>query len=226
MTRTKLLRMSAAFVLTLLVLGASMIAVEAVQISRKAERLLAEAREIKVGESNSAQVLQLVKRYHGQARKGVECTPSDCPYDIVITNRSLSRFRLAPYTDFAVSFVIGEGRTIHIDFGLMSQFKGPTYYSGRLVYGEATSFSFLAQVVDDLEYSQHYASREKYSVAIKRDYEKNRPAVVSVYLTPSADAVTRDKALAFNLGCLSKLGGCRDAGEFLPDVWRENDKSY
>ncbi len=225
MKRPTLTYIGGACVITALLIAGSVIAFEAAQTRRSAEGLLLEARELRVGDSNSVRVLQLAEKYHGGIRKGVECKPSNCAIDIEIRNRSLSRFHLAPPTSFAVSFFTSQGRSVQISFGMMSTILGPTYYLRRWFYGEAPSFTFAAEVLDDLEKSEFHQSDEKYSALARRDYFQNRPEILIVHLTPKVDLKVRDKALAFNLSCLSKLGGCRDASEFLPVVWRESDKA-
>lgn len=220
MKRIKSLRIGAAFVLALIVIAGSMIAIETVRARRKAERLMAEVRALRVGDSNLDKVYQLVERYNGRVRDGDKCKTAECTVEIIITNQSLSRYHLASWTFFGVTFFIRQGRTVRISLVLESEIKDLSYFFKRLVYGQEIDFVCVASISDDLEYSKYNQSGERYRVVARRDVE-NRPERLIVLLSPTVDAVTRDKALAFNLGCLSKLGGCRDASEFLPAVWRE-----
>ncbi len=214
MKGVKLLRIAGTGVLALIALAGSMIAIETVQTRRKVERLLGEIRALKVGDSNLDKLCQLVERYNGSVRDGAKCKTSTCTMKISITNESLSKYHLAPWSGFGVEFIIKQGRTVHLGLELWSNARGMSYYYKRLVSGQETGFGCFAGVLDDSADSDSYHTGSE-------SFVRKGPDRIIVRLTPT-DAAMRKKAQEFNLGCLSKLGGCRTPKEILPALY-END---
>ncbi len=57
---------------------------------------------------------------------------------------------------------------------------------------------------------------------ITKRWGDSQPWQAMVLLTPQATPSERKAAFAFNLNCLSKLGGCKDSKDLLPSAWRAN----
>ena len=215
-----LLRVGSACILAAIVIAGSMIANEALQTKRKAEHLLVEVRALRVGDSNLDQIYQLAERYNGRLPVRLTCKISTCWIKINITNESLSKYHLATSTGFDVAFLIKQGRTVHLELELWSEVKGLSYYFKRVFYGQETGYICFANVSDDSEDSGYYNARAGYFV--RMDYV-NKPEKIIVQLTPSVGATIREKAMEFNVGCLSKVDGCVDPREILPALWGEHD---
>lgn len=186
------------------------VAVLSIRELRTAQHLLADVRRSKVGELRFESVRALSQRYGGIVYHEDQCRTGECFVRIGVENRALNRLGLVRWTAFGAVFFIEKGRTVHIGTQLIS--------APRSVNGDGVS---TVSVEDDAEDSQYYPAAEGYKVVLTRDRD-GRPEKALVHLTPAVDAATRDKALAFNLGCLVRIGGCRDSSELLPTVWAED----
>lgn len=221
--KINLLRSAAAFVLAFVVIAGSIIAHQALQTQRKAEHLLAEVRALKLGDSNLDKVYQLVERYNGRVSDRDQCKTSNCSVAFMITNDSLTRYRFAPWTGFAVGIDINQGRTAALDLEMWSAARDISYYHHLLVTGQHSDFGCVAMVGEVSKYSDHY--RPWMESIVKRGLMKGEiKDSIWVRLMPAANAAIRDKAMQINLDCLSRLGGCREARDFLPALGPEDDR--
>jgi hypothetical protein len=194
-------RISAA-VLALVAVGAATVAVATIEAKREAEAFLSELRSIQLGPAGYEQVQHLATRFRSHVTQGTTtCTPGECSVSVSFENTWLRKLHLATWTNFGAILLVRNGRLYYVSAEM-------TLYPRERVLGAKT---------DLLEEGQ---KRVPYSVVTKR-WGDNQPWQAIVQITPQATPTERKAAFSFNLGCLDKLGGCKDSSDLLPSVWRE-----
>src|SRR5579863_6753455 len=125
------------------------------------------------------------------------CVADKCDYTFAFKNTWLSRLRLAPFTDFAAEIKVRNGQ---------AAMRIVDYVCKR---GDS---GFIASVVDDS------TGELRGGFPASRNIQKT-----IIILTSESTTAQRKQAYAFNLVCLSKIGGCKDSFELLPGPWRNEN---
>jgi hypothetical protein len=126
------------------------------------------------------------------------CTPEHCEFKFFFHNNWLRRLRLAPPVWLRAGIGVSRGRIAYRHVELCSG-EGAAYYSAYV-----TEVPNLPQPLKDYNVGRQWSSDIKWRVSIE--------------MTPAATAQEHGQAYRFNVRCLSRLGGCKDASELLPSI--------
>lgn len=172
---------------------------------RQAEGLLAAVQQIRVGVSDYKFVSQITAPY-GSYRTNFSGEVSDPQIQFMFVNWWLSRLKLAPYTDFIVTIVFKDDVVIAKSARVLLANTG----GGASVMDMQRGLRFCP-VSDEPKGSNHLVS----------GLAPNSPTSVwriSICDVDSYDDEGRRRDWGFDLSCLTRLGGCRDARTVLPAV--------
>ncbi len=174
----------------------------------KAGRILNEIRNERWSSVNFEEAREISETYGGHpgvfGRHGIPCNADSCRFDIAVSNFPMDFLHLAPKTSFDVSIHVQSGRVTAVSSDLLS----------RILGGSPPEPAPLgANVVENIE--QTDPSAPAFLWNINTDIVAGA-STINVAINPSATAEQRRAAYDFNLSCLTKLGGCKDARDFLP----------
>ncbi|HUA14932.1 MAG TPA: hypothetical protein VMG31_06520 [Verrucomicrobiae bacterium] len=174
----------------------------------KAGRILNEIRAERWSSVNFEKAKEISEKYGGHpglfGREGLPCNADSCRFDIVVSNFPMDYLHLAPKTSFDVSIHVQSNRVTAVSSDLLSRILGGSP-AGPAPLG--------ADVVENI--GQTDPSAPAFLWNINTDTVAGA-STINVALNPSATAEQRRAAYNFNLGCLTKLGGCKSPGDFLP----------
>ena len=174
-----------------------------------AVKLLKDLDRVQVERTHFDQVEQLARRFPGYAA----CVGDNCLFQF--ENLWLHRLHLAPLTEFTVMVqrggdaeAPGGGQVEAIDMAMLVShgFAGDGDGSGAIA--SALVFDHAALMPGGPPYE-----------ASIRLQANGRPDRTVVRLSPGASAGERRRAREFNLRCLTRLGGCRNSHQLLPQIW-------
>ncbi|MGH9393917.1 MAG: hypothetical protein ACRD1E_07080 [Terriglobales bacterium] len=170
-----------------------------------AGKLLKRLSGVEVHHTRFRQVEQLASQFSGYSA----CLSDNCVFQF--QNRWLHRLGLAPLTEFTVMLSRsglpsdpGGGGIGALDMAML------------VVRDPPAGGAIASALVFDREGPPGAAFDA--SVIIDPDGHAGRTVV---RLSPSASPRQRSRARAFNLRCLTSLGGCKNSRELLPGVWQE-----
>lgn len=174
----------------------------------EAGRILNEVRNERWSSVNFEKAREISERYGGHpgifGRDNASCAASSCRFDIAVSNFPMDYLHLAPKTGFYVSIHLQNNRVTTISSDLLSTIIG----------GSPPQPAPLgATVVEDI--GETGISAPGFRSAVSTDRVAGA-STINVALNASATAAERRTAYDFNLSCLTKLGGCKYAGDFLP----------
>lgn len=174
----------------------------------KAGRLLNEVRVERWSSVNFKKAKEISERYGGHpgvfGRQGVPCNANGCRFDIVISNSPMNHLHLAPETAFSVSIHVQNDHVITVSSDLLS----------IILVGSPPQPAPLGAHVG--EQIAHTVPSEPGFVWTHSANSVTGASTVNVALNASATAAQRREAYDFNLGCLTKFGGCKEPFDFLP----------
>lgn len=184
----------------------------------QAEHFLADIVQLQVGTSTVEQVAPLAAKYHG------EWKPSNAPYGppASIISSIRSYFRISDNTSSRIP-----GASCRVGFNFDNRWQHWMCFSPLTTFG-ATVFirnNLLVHMIVGLDTFQNVDS---YSAVVVEEFRKGQrdsefssrvnPAVAIVCLTPGSTPAQRTAAYSINIGCLTKLRGCRDTREMAPAI--------
>jgi hypothetical protein len=200
------LRIARIFVLLGVVLGAA--AVVVLLWTRdsllRASTLVRAVRDIQPGKSTFLDAERFASQYGGHSED--TCNQAQCRFDFFVDNSPLHQLKLAPWTRLTISLLVRDGRVTEINLSMLSRRSGT-------VFGNP----FGASVTDKGCYPC-YTGQQAYFLKVDSD-EKSRPDKIIVELSTVSTEAERNAAYAINVQCLSRLAGCTNLQQFLPDVW-------
>ena len=197
MTSGRILRRAVVVALGIGVLGVGGSVLQSVHVRRAAEAFLEESRHLDVGSSSYAQVRYALRQFHRYESANEPCSPQKCQLQYRFDNIGMRILRLAPPTGFYFSFDFQNGRLT----------------SKEAVLGQGIC---CAALVREVRFNAaETEGRSGYEVV-----PNGAPYKVLVTLDTRATAEERRISYQFNLSCLTALGGCGDAHQLLPGVWR------
>jgi hypothetical protein len=140
----------------------------------------------------------LRQRLGTQLRQSATCTDSGCGYEVTLSNRLLSKLRLAPYTALRSSFWVRDNVLEEnvLEVWTVSRRGGMVAYVDAKYCEECNDF-------DIVPCAGATASVRSGSVSIG---SRSR-------------SVDKKTAFGFNTECLSSLRGCASVAELLPTIW-------
>jgi len=175
------------------------------QVSRrKVESLLRDVSVLSNSQDPTAYFSFMKRRYARDLQPKDYCTPSRCIYEVAITNKMPYWFRPIPRTGFTASFEIYDGSLIHV---LMQYRSSRSDVPSPLVWVQQDIWTNPSIGCNWIAVDPH-----------GRDVKQT--AHGDVDLGRCATPFEKKVALNFDLECMTKLGGCKDISEMLPDVWK------
>ncbi len=206
MTRRTLARRLLRELAYVVVLGSPVLVFFLVALPRShAAQLLRQLRAVQVSHTPFQRVEQLAAQYGGNAA----CLGDNCLFEF--QNTWLQRLRLAPATQFSVMLQRrgspsdpGGGEVGALDMAM-------------LVSRGASRAGDGGAIASALVFDRAGAGPYRASITFGPD---GRPGRTVVTLAAGATPAQRAQARAFNLACLTKLGGCRTSRQLLPEVWQ------
>ena len=182
-----------AIVLTLLAVCAS--GIYLYRVKRNADSVVRIVYELTLNDRPPT-IQELRQRFGSSLRQNDPCAPDGCDYDLFVTNRLLAAIRLGPYASLRSSFWVKNGVVDTSSLEFWSR-GGAFYY-----------------VI--VHYCEHCDSFEI------NPWEASSPlGTGSVEIGYAASAANKRKAIALDTGCLTRLRGCGNIAELVPDLWRQ-----
>lgn len=183
-----------------LLLGIVVFAVSGPYVTRKhAEQLLAVVQQIRVGVSDYEAALQATAPYLSYRSESID--GSERAIQFRFSNERLSRLKLAPYTDFIVTLVFNNDVLV--------------WKSAREYVPSRGCRASVLEVNRGLPFPEIVPGAENPNHSVFGGTPSSI-ARISVYDDDTYEEAGRSKDWAFNLSCLTRLGGCRDARMMLP----------
>jgi hypothetical protein len=182
----------------------------------QAERFLAEVVKLQVGTSRVEQVAPLVTKYHEDWK--LADAPLVLPPSVL--HSLLSSLRMSPKATSKIP-----GASCRVDFLFDNRWQHWLCFSPLTRFG--ATVSVRDNVVDHISVGLQTFQEGGPVVAIREYREGQRasafssrvgPSLALVSLTPGATPAQRTAAYSINIGCLTKLRGCRDTREMAPAI--------
>lgn len=156
---------------------------------------LSDVRKLHVSQSTYADVLRIQTKYRSRSLiEGDGCNKNLCIIDFSDDNKWLYHFGLVPGARFSAGLTVKQGILVKISLSL---FSNPHY--------DASTDETVAE-----------PSVSSYQIGGKKLISGRAYSYVWARITTAATSDEREKAYAFNLACLTKLGGCKNSNEILP----------
>jgi hypothetical protein len=191
---------------SILVLCAALLATVAwtvypLYIRREANSALADVQTLALASDRSATFVSLRQKYGSRLKQLEGCTPSNCSYELVVSNHLLSKFSLLPYTELNTRYDLWNGsiQTVMVEY--------------RSAQSNKTSPVVHVQI--DL-CTKPCSSFYVHPWAVSTPERWNGIVEMSNDTTPEL----RQAALSMDAGCLARIGGCSDISQLLPGIWQ------
>jgi hypothetical protein len=164
---------------------------------------LNEFRELGTSKNPTASFASLRRKYGSKLRTIEGCTQQLCQYEMSLSNESISTFHVAPYTEMNVWFTVYEGSLQWAMLEYRTALRGPNspvvrVHEGMCAHGCGVRF----------DVNPHGTTQQMWNGLVSFDTR--------------ATTQQRNAALAVNLECLARIGGCKDIIDLLPTVWTRN----
>ncbi len=176
------------------------VAVSVFTTRRNANEKLNDLERLAVSSSPQANWKELQRKYGSKLHSTVGCTELTCQYEMAVSNRELALFRLVPYTEMNVWFTVYKGSLQWTLVEYRTALRGPNspvvhVQEGMCAHGCGVRF----------DVNPHGTTQQTSNGIVEFDTR--------------ATPAQRDAALALNLGCFARVGGCKDIVDMLPTVW-------
>jgi hypothetical protein len=234
------------FAVAVLVLAAGLAAFVQIQqhiLRWRAERLLADIREIQMGKSTWADAQRLMKQWGKWGGWQGSCTAKRCDYQIVMEDsfRALPTFYV-PSGDLRIArrtccrwlwkpYMALGGRLSQVNARL--EVKDGVVWA-KSIFVEIGTFKHMQDQSDPISYSlvgnaagmTSFPFDSRPNLLTRPEYLVSRPdgcegcAFIGSHFSPFADPVIVNQLLDFNLGCLTRYHPCEGVDELMPSAWR------
>jgi|ERR1022692_624441 hypothetical protein len=171
----------------------------------RTERFLAVLSQIRVGLTDDATAVRLTERYPRQWTESSNGGQKQLGF--YFDNRGMYLLRLAPYTEFRASITFKDGLVVRKNAGV-----GVGDYAGGLP--GIGWFAWVTESVRGFGFADDVAPKE-YPNHIVRGGAARDTTIDDDNTYPEAE---RHRDWAFNLACLTRLGGCPDSRLLLPNA--------
>lgn len=170
------------------------------RMGREANARLNEFKELGASRNPTATFESLQRKYGGKLHKVKGSTPQACQYEMNLSNRIISALHIVPYTEMNIWFTVDEGSLRWAMLEYRTALTGPNspvvhVQQGMCAHGCGVRF----------DVNPHGTAQQVWNGLVEFDTR--------------ATAQQRDAALALNLDCFVRIGGCRDIVDLLPTVW-------
>ena len=161
---------------------------------------LNEFKELGTSRNPTASFESLQRKYGSKLHPNEGCTQQHCQYEMSLSNRNISELRVVPYTEMNFWFTVDEGSLQWALLEYRTALRGP---HSPVVHVQEGMCAHGCGVRFDL--NPHGSTQEMWNGIVEFDTRA----------TPQQ----RDAALALNLDCLARIGGCKDIIDLLPKMW-------
>jgi hypothetical protein len=194
-----------AVVCAILIAAASaFVAVSVMKTRQQAKMLISVLRDLAVSRSPNDTFDSFQWKY-GRARfkHSDACSMHFCTYEADVSNEVIARLHLVPYTEMKVWFEVENGRLVTAMVEYRSALRGP---NSPVIHVQQGVCARGCGVRFDL--NPHGTTKQIWNGFVE--------------FNPRATQVEKDAALALNLSCFFRIGGCKDITELLPAVWQRS----
>jgi hypothetical protein len=199
---------------------------------RRAERLLQDIRQLRVGKSTFENARALILRYHGGVSPydHAPCSPAHCTFEVALkhypffiehwgqflnSETGYRLLRMLPHLglqdgDCGADVRVDRGIVTHLDCGVYVRGSGG-WVLGRRIVEDETAPKYILDRMADRAYYLRYSNITTAGggEAIETD------------LTPQANADERKRACDLDFGCLTKRGGCTSLCQLAPAAFAD-----
>lgn len=176
------------------------VCVSAYRAYRTAKERLEEFKELGLSKNPTAQ-FEALRRKHGPDLRPLEgCTQRLCEYEIDLSNNAVAALRIVPYTEMNIWFTVYEGS---LQFAMLEYRTALKEPHSPVVHVQQGMCSHGCGVRFDV--NPHGTTRQMWNGLVEFDTRASREQ--------------RDAALALNLRCFARLGGCKDIIDLMPTMW-------
>jgi hypothetical protein len=175
----------------------------AIKLPRSVTARLSELRELGISKDPTA-TFELLRRKYGSELHPVEgCTAQLCQYEISLSNATVAALRIVPYTEMNTQFTTYKGSLVYAMVEYRVALRDPHspvvhIQQGTCAHGCGVRF----------DVNPHGTLQEMWNGLVMFDTR--------------ASSQQRDAALALNVGCVNRLGGCKDIVDLLPTMWMQS----
>jgi len=151
--------------------------------------------------ADSTSVFRSLQQKHGDEFTREKCIADSCYYELVVSNRFLSTFHLAPRTEIHTYFTLYHG-----SLGMVNvEYTSAVFKQNSPIVGLQEAFCSVE--CDGFYLNPH-----------GRDVGPVWNGSVSFGQKTAPNQ--KQAAFALNLDCLAAFGGCKDISELLPSLWK------
>ena len=165
--------------------------------------MLSELRGLGTSHDPTTGFQKLQQKYGSKLHPIEGCAPQDCEYEITFWNKAVSAFRVVPYAEMNVWFEVYKGSLVFALLEYRTALRGPNspvVHVQQGMCGQGCGVRF--------DVNPHGTTQNMWNGIVEFDTKA----------TPEQ----RNAALALNLDCFTRLGGCKDITDLLPTVWSHN----
>jgi len=167
---------------------------------RKAKVLIDDLKRLDAA-ADPTSVFRSFQQKHGDEFPREKCIADKCYYELVIRNRVLSTFHLAPRTEIRTYFTLYRG-----SLGMLNvEYTSAVFKQNSPIVGLQEAFCSVE--CDGFYLNPH-----------GRDVGPVWNGSVAFGQKSTPDQ--KQAAFALNLTCLAAFGGCKDISELLPSLWK------
>lgn len=179
------------------------VGISACKTRRDATARLNEFRELGTSTNPTANFESLRRKYGSKLYPLEGCTQHFCQYEMNLSNGSISKLRVVPYAEMNVWFTVYKGSLQEAMLEYRTALTSPNspvvhVQQGMCAHGCGVRF----------DVNPHGTTQQMWNGLVEFDTRA----------TPQQ----RDAALAINLACLARIGGCKDIIDLLPTMWMRN----
>jgi hypothetical protein len=189
------IRRSAVFAIVITLLAACASGIYLHRVKRNADSVVRIVYELTLNDRPPT-IQELRQRFGSALKQNDPCAPDGCDYDLFVTNRVLAAIGLMPYATLRSSFWVKNG----VLDGSRLEF-----------WSRGGAFYYIT-----VHYCEHCGSFEI------NPWRASSPlGTGSVEIGYAASAANKRKAIALDIGCLTRFRGCSNIAELVPDLWRQ-----
>lgn len=174
--------------------------------SRDSEVVLEQIQQVEVGKTSMEGLKQIIAQRGYPGKAEIRCFPDNCTYTFLTTNKLLHSLRLAPLSGVLTNVVVRNGvvRAIVVTSDIGD-------------YGNLAHLRFVQSFPDSPEHLSRFPCEQERCVK-RLNASDGSPWEVYITLLPSVPMAERNRWLALHTSCFSKIGGCKNARDLLPEV--------
>jgi len=178
----------------------SFVGISAYKTRSGARTLLNEFRMLGTSKDPTASFEALRSNYGTKLRTIEGCSSQLCQYEMILSNKDISALRIVPYVELDVWYTVYKGSLLNAMLEYRTALPGsnsPVLHVQQGMCARGCGVRF--------DVNPHGTSQQMWNGLVEFDTRA----------TPQQ----RDAALALNLDCLTRIGGCKDIVDLLPGVW-------